>query len=1008
MTTGLNKPVVCPVLIGRSGDLAALQVLIDQVKRGMGQVALVSGEAGIGKSRLIDEGKTYALAQGFRLLQGNCFPGDTSCPYAPLLDLLRTHFAGQSESEIATKLGPFVREFAQLIPDLVHVRHDSPPMPPLPSLEPEQEKRRLFEALTRWFSGLGTKQPILLFIEDVHWSDDTSLEWLHYLARRCAAHPLLLLVTYRSEEVRSSLSHWLAQLDRERLAQEFLLAGLSRSDLDMMLHAIFALPPSRQLELPDRLYTLTEGNPFFVEEILKSLVAAGEIFYEDGSWDRRPLNELHIPRSLHDALQQRTHELSESARQVLRLAAIAGRRFDFALLQQLTQHDEQQLLTLMKELMAAQFVVEESEERFAFRHALTREAVYAELLVRERKKLHGTIAETMEQFYATAYDAHLAELAYHFYEAGMWEKALFYTQRAGKKARNLYSLWAAIEHFTRALDAAHHLEVLPSPAIYRARGQAYETLGDFEHARSDYEHALDAARTAQDAVAEWQSLIDLGALWAGHDYTQTSAYLQRAYEHARVMGQPPMLAHSLNRVGNWHLNVEEPLEALRCHQEALAIFQQLNDTHGIAETLDLLGMASYLGGDLVQGTRYYEQAVMLFRQLDDRVGLTSSLASLTIRGAVAISNMLVADAATITELLPDVEMAIKIARDIGQRHGEAYALYQLGLCLSAQGEYRRALDTLQRSLLIAEELEHRQWMITAHWATGVLYLDLLSPLIAQHHLKQALQLSHEISSKHWINTTTGSLASAWILQGELEQADALLNTEFSGDAPVQTIGQRMAWCARAELALVRGDPELALQITQRLNASAANISEQRSIPRLSKLRGEALIALGQATEAETALRSAQEMTTAQGASPLLWRICTTLGTLYQSQSREAEAEQAFSTAHAIIEELAANIPAGEVQEHFLREAEALLPHTRVTSSPRRAAKQAFGGLTEREREVAALIAKGKSNREIADQLVVSYRTVETHVGAILSKLAFSSRAQIAVWAVEIGLVKQTL
>jgi tetratricopeptide (TPR) repeat protein/DNA-binding CsgD family transcriptional regulator len=1008
MATVFNKPVVCPILIGRTGDLAALHTLVDQAKRGEGQVALISGEAGIGKSRLIAEGKTYALAQGFRLLQGNCFPGDTSCPYAPLLDLLRMYFAGQSKTEIAIELRPFAREFAQLIPDLVHVLPESAPLPPLPPLEPEQEKRRLFEALTRWCTGLATKHPALLVIEDVHWSDDTSLEWLHYVARRCASHSLLLLVTYRSEEVRSSLSHWLTQLDRERLAQEFLLTHLSRGDLDLMLRAIFALPHSRQLELPDLLYSLTEGNPFFVEEILKSLIAAGGIFEANGTWDRRPLSELHVPRSLHDAVQQRTDELSESARRVIRLAAIAGRRFDFALLQQVTQHDEQQLLTLMKELIAAQFVVEESEEQFAFRHALTREAIYAQLLARERKKLHGTIAETMEQLYASTYDAHLSELAYHFYETGTWEKALEYAQRAGEKAQRLYSLWAAIEHFTRALDAAHHLGVLPSPAIYRARGQAYETLGDFEHARTDYEQALDAARTAQDAVAEWQSLIDLGALWAERDYTHTRAYLQRAYEHARAMDQPHMLARSLNRVGNWHLNVEEPLEALRCHQEALTIFQQLNDPHGIAETLDLLGMASYLGGDLVQGTKYYEQAVTRFRQLDDRVGLTSSLASLALRGAVPITNTMVSDAATLAELLPDVEKALKIAREIGQRPGEAYALYQLGLCLSAQGEYMRALDTLKQSLLIAEELEHHQWMITAHWATGALYLDLLAPLIAQHHLKQALRLSHEISSKHWINTTTGSLASAWILQGELEQAEAFLNTEFSGDAPVQTIGQRMAWCARAELALARGDPELALQITQRLTTSAANFSGQRSIPRLSKLRGEALIALHQATEAETALRSAQVMTTAQGASPLLWRICVTLGTLYQTQSREAEAEQAFSTARTIIEELAANIPVGEVQEHFLREAEALLPRMRVTSSPRRAAKQAFGGLTEREREVAVLIAKGKSNREIADQLVVSYRTVETHVGAILSKLAFSSRAQIAVWAVEIGLVKQTL
>jgi DNA-binding CsgD family transcriptional regulator len=368
---------------------------------------------------------------------------------------------------------------------------------------------------------------------------------------------------------------------------------------------------------------------------------------------------------------------------------------------------------------------------------------------------------------------------------------------------------------------------------------------------------------------------------------------------------------------------------------------------------------------------------------------------------------MVSDATTLAELLPDIEMALKIAREIGQRPGEAYALYQLGLCQSAQGKYRRALDALQQSLLIAEELEHHQWMIAAHWATGTLYLDLLFPLIAQHHLKQALRLSHNISSKHWINTTTGSLASAWILQGELEQAEALLDTGFSRDAPVQTIGQRMAWCAWAELALALGDPEQTLRITQRLISSAANFSEQRSIPRLSKLRGEALIKLNQGVEAEAVLRSAKDMTTAQGANPMLWRIYVTLGRLYRSQMREAEAEQAFSTAHAIIEELAANIPDGEVQEHFLREAEELLPRARVTSSPRRATRQAFGGLTEREREVAVLIAKGKSNREIADQLVVGYRTVETHVRSILSKLAFSSRAQIAVWAVEIGLDKQT-
>jgi predicted ATPase len=230
METRFGTPIICPVLVGRRAELTTLRLLVERAKSGKGQVVLLSGEAGIGKSRLVAEGKTYAIAQGFRLLHGNCFPGDVSCPYAPLLDLLRSHFASQSRTEIATELKPFAREFAQLIPDLVPPLPDSAPTPPLTPLGSEQEKRRLFEVLTRWFTGLAAKQPVLLIIEDMHWSDETSLELLHYLARRCAAHPLLLLVTYRSEEVLSSLSHWLTQLDRERLTQEFRLGRLTRSD----------------------------------------------------------------------------------------------------------------------------------------------------------------------------------------------------------------------------------------------------------------------------------------------------------------------------------------------------------------------------------------------------------------------------------------------------------------------------------------------------------------------------------------------------------------------------------------------------------------------------------------------------------------------------------------------------------------------------------------------------------------------------------------------------------
>ena len=1002
METLFGTPISCPVLIGRAAELTALHLLIDRAKSGKGQVALLSGEAGIGKSRLVAEAKTYATAQGFLLLQGQCFPTDRSCPYAPLLDLLRSHFASQSRTEIATELKPFAREFAQLIPDLVPPLPDSALTPPLTPLEPEQEKRRLFEALTRWFTGSATKQSVLLIIEDVHWSDDTSLELLHYLARRCTAHPLLLLVTYRSEEVLSSLSHWLTQLNRERLTQEFRLGRLTRSDLEVMLRTIFALPRSRQLELTDPLYTLTEGNPFFIEEILKSLIVAGEIFYEDGTWNRRPLSELHIPRSLHDAVQQRTEQLSQSARQVLRLAAIAGRRFDFALLQQLTQHGEQQLLTLMKELIAAQLVVEESEEQFAFQHALTRQAVYADLLVRERKALHRRIAETMERLYASSPDAYLADLAYHFYEAGTWEQALAYGQRAGEQAQALYAPQAATLHFTRALAAASQLSLMPPASLYRARGLAYEILGDFERARADQETALQYAHDASDRHVEWQVLLDLGLLWAGRDYARTGDYYQRALALARTLDDPVALAHSLNRLGNWYLNVEQPHKALRCHQEALATFQALSDRRGKASTLDLLGMASLLSGDLVQSAAYYEQAIPLLRELDERKRLPNSLATLMLCGGNYQTETLVPAAGGFAESLHQGELALKIAGEIGQRSDEAYTLIHMAMCLGPRGEYAHALEVAQRGLAIAEEIEHRQWMTAGHRALGALYLDLLALSEAQQHLEQALALAQQVGSRYWIRIASGFLALVSLAQHDVTRAEALLNAALGPDDPTQTVEQRLVWYVRAELALARNDPSLALRITDQLLASAIGLSSESSIPRLAKLRGEALTKLQQGAEAETILQQARATALKHGLRALLWRIYLTQGKLAHSQRRYEEAERRFAEALEMLDDLASSLPDQTLQQHFLQHAHALFPHTRQPS-PHRLTKKTFEGLTQRERAVAALIARGKSNREIADELVVAPRTIETHISSILSKLGFTSRTQIALWATEKGL-----
>src|SRR6266567_2108188 len=570
----------CPTLIGRANDLATLHLLVDLAGKGQGGVALISGDAGIGKSRLIAEATAYAASHNVLPVQGSCFPADVAAPYAPLLDLLRFLFDQY----------PWTRSFA-LTPQVVQAfqpwfSHLAPEntVPPVSSssahAQAPTEKRQLFERISQYLIALSAQQPLLIIVEDLHWSDETSLELLHYLARRSRTCGLLLLLSYRSEEVNAALRNFLAQIDRERLAQELHLSPLLPAEVEAMVQTCLSLPRIGLPALFYAIYPLSEGNPFFLEELLKALVTAGELFVEDGRWLYKPYNIIHPPRSVRAAVQQRVALLSEQAGEVVTLAAVAGRRFDFALLLHLTGVQEAVLLQALKELIAAQLVVEESAEQFAFRHALTRQAIYTQLLARERQTLHRLVAEAMEHLYGSTLDAHLADLASHCYEAGEWAKALAYGWQAGEKALRMYAPQAATEQLTRALSAARLGALAPPAMVYLLRGQAYETLGDFERARLDYETALVRAQEADEQRVAWQALIDLGLLWAERDYVRSGAYCQQALALARQLGDPLVLAHSLNRLGNWHLNVEQPLEAVQRHQQALALFQEARDVHG--------------------------------------------------------------------------------------------------------------------------------------------------------------------------------------------------------------------------------------------------------------------------------------------------------------------------------------------------------------------------------------------------------------------------------------------
>jgi DNA-binding CsgD family transcriptional regulator len=999
--------VVCPVVVGRAPQLASIEHLVAQVEAGhaVTPVLLIGSEAGLGKSRLVAELKGHVTRSGWNTVQGSCFEPDQALPYAPVIDLLQTFAATRSAHDTKAVFGLAASDLRKLLPELGDLLPKNEDLP----LEPIQEQRRLFHALAQFCMRLAAAQPLAIVIEDLHWSDAVTLDWLIYFARHAAAQRLLLVLTYRTNEASPSLLRFLAELDRSRLATELLLGKLTREDVGAMLRATFSFERPVRPPFLDTLYTLTEGNPFFIEEMLKALMMDEAVNAHD-LWRRSSLSEIRIPRSVQDAVRRRTEYVSQAARDTLTLAAVIGRRFDFALLQQVTGHDELELVRLLKELISAQLVVETANDQFAFRHALAREAIYNTLLERERRVLHRRLAATLEQEQLDArvadlayhLDARVADLAYHYFAAAIWEKAWLYSQRAAVQARRLYASHEVIAQATRALEAARHLFAVPLAPLYHERGQAYETLGDFSSARSDYEAALRTARAVGSQRDEWQALLDLGFLWSSRGYKQSGAYLEQLLDLARAMGDDGLLAASLNRVGNWQLNLDQPLAARRYHQEALDLFQKLNDRFGRAATLGLLGITHYLSGNMAQGTAYFKQEIVDIQELDDRQGLVHSLGNLALRAEFDTE---VLNPESLAMGTAPVEQAVQLAREMNWRAGEAFALINLASALSTLGEYGRAFDAVHRGLVIAEEIEHHEFMIQARATLGRLHLAILQSSEAVHHLEQGLSMAQASGLQLALRVVACVLVMAYVQQRTFDRAEALLAASSGAGEDVATrpsLMVRQVQAAGVELALARGDGEQALQRIEHLIACTANLG-QSIVPRLWALWGEALMLMSRYSEAEERLSIALDTAREQGRRPLLWRIQLALGNLYMAQKRHDAAAHSYGAAQTIIGELGATIGDQAMREHFERHARALIPE-RTPMTPRQAAKQAFDGLTDREREVAILIAQGLSNRQIAQRLVLSERTVTTHIGNILSKLDLTSRTQIARWAIDKGLI----
>jgi DNA-binding CsgD family transcriptional regulator len=954
------------LLVGREREQGLLRAGLEQAFAGRGRLILVAGEAGIGKTTLVDWLVSVARGLGVAVLSGHAWDVTQTAAYQPWIDA----FSARDTTPPSGRNHPLRRGAG----------HDG-----------NGSQVLLFQQVADYLSEWAADQPLLLVLEDLHWFDPASLDLLRALVREIGSSRLLVIGTYRAGELAPGhpLYERLPALIRDTRAGRIDLTTLADKETGELVRICYGLSAAAAAELTTYLQSRAGGNPFYLSELLRTLETERRLVLTAQGWELRDLETVPVPPLVRQVIEQRLVGLDDDVRSLLEVASVIGEVIPLDLLGAVAELQGDRLATMLEQALAAGVIVElPGLAGIRFRHGLMRETLYVGQALFQRRTRHRRVAELL----AGRPDAAAGLVASHF-DLASDPRAIDWLIAAGRQALELYAAQDAVAALSRAQELAPQFAHDLPLAVFQARATACALLGDFDQARRDHEFLLQRGRTCGDHIAEWQALLDLGMLWSGWDYDRAGSYYQAALELAYERGDPEMIASSLNQVGNWHVNQDDPDLALPLHREALTRFEAHSDREGLAGTLDLLGVAASIGCDWQASVGYWERAIGALRELDDRQRLVSSLAMLANCGGSLGCETAVPVYREAGYWIGCGEESLAIAREVGWPAGEAFALIMLSQALSVRGEFGRALDAVSEARAIGERIEHRQWTVFATYVQGIVWVELLDERRACDALERALTLARLSGSRFMVNSIVPALAAHALRNGQLGQAEALLGTVKQSDRPGRSIGQRARWQMHAKLALARREDAEALAIVDDLLAARAPAPDGHSIPHLLKLRGDALAHAGRHDEALRAYQAAQREAGMFGFRPLLWRVEVALGELLLAIGQPREAESAFGRASVTLDELADTIGDGAIREAFRSQAEARVRLARMANARHDA------GLSPRELEVLRLLCDGRSDREIGDALFISPRTVMRHVTSILNKLGVSSRTAAASVAI---------
>lgn len=744
-------------LVGRERELSDVIALWRRVIYGSDEscVLLVSGEPGIGKTRLVRELMAHVAVSGGQVLMGECY-AEGAMPYAPFAQMIHDSIGDGSDNG----LPDFV--LADLITIVPGLRAHYPAIPPTPPADPQTERQRVFESVVAWCTALVARMPLLLFVDDAHWAGSDTLYLLRHLARRTCRQRLLIVMTYREVELDEAnpLQGLLHDLNRERLVSRVKLTRLDREQTGEMLTAILAPQGEVVLDLVDTVYQETEGNPFFVEELCKALIEGEKLYYQEGRWVAPELDALEIPQSVRVTVQSRLGRLPAQTQDVLGVAAILGREFDFDTLKQATELDEDVLIDALESAERAQVISEARRgsagtTTFAFAHSLFPATLRDGVSVLRRQRLHHRVATAIE----AARPEDFETLAYHYEHAGAADQAGTYYARAADRALAVYANREAERHYCAALELTER--ELDQARLLSGLGEVLFRQGRYERAGEVWREAIDLYRAAgdHDSVA-WLYSRSARAAWYAGDPPRGLELSREGMTAMPEELESPGAAALVHEMARACFFNDLSDEALPLCERALEMSQRLGLVDVQADTLATLGLLP--NQPFEEKRRALEQAV----DLAESAGLlaTASRAHLNLGGRLQ-------EVGALEKARKHYLRARELARQMGIASWEHdYSLGVASVSLS-QGDFSAVEDALGKLRQLGESLPNPD---RAAFHRGMIEAELAG---RRGNWKEALRLFRSCQTnareqeylKSLVNVNFG-LADTLLQLGQLEDA----------------------------------------------------------------------------------------------------------------------------------------------------------------------------------------------------------------------------------------------